>query len=68
MQNHFLCEDRQVHDAVTGNGKDSYHSSGEAELSAILQPEASNMVIKTKSEHPVAGKSFQRPSSSFPDP
>lgn len=57
MQNHFLCEDHQVHNAVTGNGKDSYHS-GEAELSAILQPEASNMVIKTKSEHPVAGKSF----------
>lgn len=58
MQNHFLCKDRQVHDAVTGNGKDSYHSSGEAELSVILQSEASNMVIKTKSEHSVAGKSF----------
>lgn len=58
MQNHFLREDCQVHDAVTGNGIDSYHSSGEVELSVIPQPEASNMVIKTKSEHPVAGKSF----------
>lgn len=58
MQNHFLREDRQVHDAVTGNGKDSYHSAGEAELSVIPQPEASNMVIKTKSEHPVPGKGF----------